>query len=340
LGPTTQRCPPTAALGGVRLARRATLSSSEELWGSGRWGCSLRKPRLMTTTIDAIRTVSVITTGDGEVHHEHVYGTRKPELWWIFFGRRWVRLPINVYVIDHRDGLVLFDTGQDRAVVTDPDYYPDRITAFFYRHIFRNIRIGPEDTLPAQLDGAGHSATQVIKGGRLAPALRPCWRYRRHPAGGLVRRRGGIRLHAWARPSRAGHGLSRPHRDPWREVAHDPLRADRRGRARAVHRGVRLMGDGSMIVLRTPGHLEGSVSMLVRRRAAPPLLLVGDLTYDEQLLDRDQVGAVGDPVQLCDTYAKVRSLKEHTPDLVILPAHDPHAAEKLLPGVAAARRAE
>jgi alpha-L-fucosidase len=26
--------------------------------------------------------------------------------------------PINAYVIEHHDGLVLFDTGQDRASVT------------------------------------------------------------------------------------------------------------------------------------------------------------------------------------------------------------------------------
>jgi N-acyl homoserine lactone hydrolase len=89
------------------------------------------------------------------------------------------------------------------------------------------------------------------------------------------------------------------------------------------------MGDGSMIVLPTPGHLPGSVSMLVRRDAVAPLLLVGDLTYGDQLLERDQVGAVGDPEQLRRTYAEVRAMKEHTPDLVILPAHDPTAARKL-----------
>jgi hypothetical protein len=95
----------------------------------------------MSSHVDPVRDVTVITTGDGEVHHEHIYGTRKPELVWIFFGRRWLRLPIHVYVIDHAEGLVLFDTGQDRAVLTDPDYWPDPITALFYRHIFRDIRI-------------------------------------------------------------------------------------------------------------------------------------------------------------------------------------------------------
>ena len=78
-----------------------------------------------------IKSVSVINTGWGEAHREHVYGSRKPTLWWILFGRRWVRVPINVYVVERSDGLILFDAGQDRAVVTDPGYWPDRITSFF-----------------------------------------------------------------------------------------------------------------------------------------------------------------------------------------------------------------
>jgi N-acyl homoserine lactone hydrolase len=37
-------------------------------------------------------------------------------------------LPINAYVIEHRDGIVLFDTGQDRASVTDPGHFPGGAT--------------------------------------------------------------------------------------------------------------------------------------------------------------------------------------------------------------------
>ena len=281
------------------------------------------------TAQDVTRAVSVITTGDGEVHHEHVYGTRKPELWWIFFGRRWVRLPINVYVIEHRDGLVLFDTGQDRAVVTDPGYYPDPITAFFYRHIFRDIHIGPQDTLPVQLEGAGYSAGQVDKA------------VISHLHSDHV---GGIAdipqadLYAGEKGFDYMRGPNHPERQTvyrdrieipgakWHMIPFAPTDDPA---VVPFTEAFDLMGDGSMIVLPTPGHLPGSVSMLVRRGAAPPLLLVGDLTYDEQLLDRDQVGAVGDPAQLRETYAKVRALRKHTPDLIILPAHDPDAAQKL-----------
>ena len=39
-----------------------------------------------------------------------------------------------------------------------------------------------------------------------------------------------------------------------------------------------VMGDGSLVLLPTPGCTAGSVSLLVRRGARPPLLLAGDLT--------------------------------------------------------------
>jgi glyoxylase-like metal-dependent hydrolase (beta-lactamase superfamily II) len=77
--------------------------------------------------------------------------------------------------------------------------------------------------------------------------------------------------------------------------------------------------------------MPGSVSMLVRRSDAPPLLLVGDLTYAEELLERNQTPATGDRKLLLESFANVRSLKKRTPDLVILPTHDPGAAGKLGP---------
>ena len=89
------------------------------------------------------------------------------------------------------------------------------------------------------------------------------------------------------------------------------------------------MGDGSIILLPTPGHLPGSLSMLVRRDGAPPLLLIGDLTYGVELLERGQLPGTGDKKELRASFAKVLALKERMPDLVILASHDTHAAEAL-----------
>jgi len=54
-----------------------------------------------------------------------------------------------------------------------------------------------------------------------------------------------------------------------------------------------LFGDGSLVLLPTPGHTPGSMSLLVRRPGRPPLLMVGDVTYDAHLLEVGHVPGVG-----------------------------------------------
>ena len=78
---------------------------------------------------------------------------------WLLTSRHWTGpRPINSYVIEHRDGLVLFDTGQDRASVTDPGYFPGGVTGVLYDRLAR-FEIGPQDTLSAGLDAASRAAS-------------------------------------------------------------------------------------------------------------------------------------------------------------------------------------
>ncbi|MEN8145759.1 MAG: MBL fold metallo-hydrolase [Gemmatimonadota bacterium] len=275
----------------------------------------------------SVRSVAVIRTGWGEAHREHVYGSRKPALWWIFAGRKRVRLPINVFIIEHSDGLILFDTGQDRAVITDPDYWPDRITRLFMRHIFR-FHIGVEDTLTKQLELAGYAVSDVRKAVISHLHADHVGGIREIPQADLV-----VSSEAWRHmlgphPERE-MVLRRDIEIPgakWHKITFTPT--DDPSLAPFTH-AYDLNGDGSMMLLPTPGHLAGSLSMLVRRDAAPPLLLVGDLCYSTDMLLEDQFPATGDEEQLRETYAKVRALKERIPELIILPAHDPGAAYAL-----------
>src|SRR5690348_5429873 len=79
----------------------------------------------------AVKAVSVISTGTVRIRPEHPYGSRKPLYWWLLTSRRWTPpRPINVYVIEHASGLILFDTGQDRASVTDETYFPGGATGY------------------------------------------------------------------------------------------------------------------------------------------------------------------------------------------------------------------
>ena len=87
---------------------------------------------------DPIRRVSVVSTGQVQIRPDHEASTRRPAAWWLLASRRWTApRPINAYVIEHRDGLVLFDTGQDRASVTDPGYFPGGMTGVLYGRLAR-----------------------------------------------------------------------------------------------------------------------------------------------------------------------------------------------------------
>ena len=285
--------------------------------------------RAQRGTTDPVRAVSVLSTGTVQIHPEHVFGSSKPLYWWLLTSRQWLPpRPINVYVIEHAGGLILFDTGQDRASVTDPSYFPGGFTGYLYDRLAR-FHIGEEDTLTAQLATLGYAPADVDTA--ILSHL-----HQDH-MGGLRALNEAELLVAeaeWAelsKPAPEPRGFLRKHVQlpglRWHRVdlepTADPLLAP-------FIRSLDLMGDGSLVLVPTPGHTAGSMSLLVRRGGRSPLLLVGDLTYGAELLERNQVPGVGAHRQLVETTAKVLALKETMPDLVILPAHDPTAAERLL----------
>ena len=83
---------------------------------------------------DPIRRVSVVSTGHVQIRPDHVSSTWRPMFLWLLTSRQWTApRPINAYVIEHRDGVVLFDTGQDRVegyvMKAKRIYNPSRIVA-------------------------------------------------------------------------------------------------------------------------------------------------------------------------------------------------------------------
>jgi glyoxylase-like metal-dependent hydrolase (beta-lactamase superfamily II) len=258
-----------------------------------------------------------------------VLGTRKPLYWWLLTSRRWLPpRPINIYVIEHADRLLLFDTGQDRASVTDESYFPSGLPGLVYDRLAR-FHIGADETLDAQLATLGYAASDVDTA--IVSHL-----HQDH-IGGIAQLRSAdllVTAAEWGQLSGfspEARGFLRAHIEVpgarWKHVTFDSTS----DAALAPFAGsLDIMGDGSLTLLPTPGHTAGSVSLLVRRCGLPPLLLVGDLTYDAALLERRQLPGVGDRGQLATTTDRVLALADRMPGLVILPAHDPTAAERLL----------
>jgi N-acyl homoserine lactone hydrolase len=280
-------------------------------------------------TADPVRAVSVVSTGTVEIHPEHAYGTTKPLYWWLLTSRAWLPpRPINVYVIEHAKGLVVFDTGQDRASVTDDSYFPGGVTGAIYHRLAR-FHIGEQETLDSQLDMLGYSAADVDTA--ILSHL-----HQDH-IGGLPELTGAdllVPAAEWAELHRPGpelHGFLRSHIQlpglRWHQASPEPTRDPALAPFTA---SLDVMGDGSLMLLPTPGHTAGSVSLLVRRAGRPPLLLAGDLTYGAEILRRGQLPGVGNRRLLAESSRKVLALRQRQPGLVVLPAHDPTAAQRLL----------
>jgi len=276
-----------------------------------------------------VRAVSVISTGTVRIRPEQAYGSRKPLYWWLMTSRRWTPpRPVNVYVIEHARGLILFDTGQDRASVTDDTYFPGGVTGYLYDRLAR-FDIGAQDTLTAQLATLGYAPPDVDTA--ILSHL-----HEDH-IGGLAELADAdllVSAAEWAElsgPVPELRGFLRGHIQlpglKWHRVS--PGRATDPGLAPFTE-SLDVMGDGSLVLLPTPGHTAGSMSLLVRRAARPPLLLAGDLTYGAELMRRGQLPGVGTRRRLAESTRKVLALADQQPGLVVLPAHDPTAAERLL----------
>jgi N-acyl homoserine lactone hydrolase len=93
-----------------------------------------------------------------------------------------------------------------------------------------------------------------------------------------------------------------------------------------------LTSDGDVLIVPTPGHTPGHVSVVVR--GAISYFLAGDTSYSQGLLLADKVDGVSPDVGVARaTLGRIRELARQRA-LVYLPSHDPEGAERLASGSA------
>ncbi len=274
-----------------------------------------------------ISSIQVLDCGQAEQHWEHRHGSSLPKLWWVFFGRRWVKLPLQAFLITHRDGLVLFDTGIDPAVQLDKGYIKQAIGRFLLGKIFR-LHLTEADRIDHVLRKAGVSP-EDIKAAVISHL------HFDHVGGIRQVQQADLLVSAdeWAilsEPHPEQEWILREHIElpsaKWRQISFEPTDDPLFDGFDGIHD---VAGDGSMVLLPTPGHTKGSLSMLIRQEGWDPILLVADLTYEAALMERDVVPGVGDGPTLLTSFAKVRKLRERLPNLAIVPSHDFGAAQFL-----------
>lgn len=89
--------------------------------------------------------------------------------------------------------------------------------------------------------------------------------------------------------------------------------------------------DGRILLVPTPGHVDGHVSVIVRGQSVT-WFLAGDATYSQANLQAERTdGVTNDPATALATLRAIKRFARDEPT-IILPAHDPEAPARLAAG--------
>ena len=227
--------------------------------------------------------------------------------------------PINAYLIEHPEGLIVVDTG-DTARKSDRGYLPRLIRRS------TDIRVAPEEEIGPQLNALGIRSRDV----RLVVLT-----HLHHDHDGGLRHFPHNRILASAenfRFAKRWGGLvgAVPRNWPlWFEP--EPLEFSGPA-AGPFGRSAPLTRDGSIFAVETPGHMTGHVAIVARSEDLT-YVLAGDLTYRQHLLMDDVVdGMTENPAVSLASQRALKRFAQAEPT-VLLPAHDPEAARRLADGL-------
>jgi N-acyl homoserine lactone hydrolase len=262
-----------------------------------------------------------ISTGHVQVHTSQVRGrgtglTRRLN---VLRDTQWSPpLPIHAWAIEHPEGLILVDTGEVHEA-SDPRHFPPH--PYFRRAV--RFDLPERDEIDQQLLRLGLSAEQVR------------WVVLTHlhtdHAGGL-RHFPAAEIVVAADELAAARGLRGrlrgylPQMWPrWLAPRTITFRSDPVGDFPASHP---LTEAGDVVLVPTPGHTHGHLSVLVSRPGRPTVLLAGDASYTQQLMLEGAVDGVAvDERAAHDTLLRLQRLTRGDPT-VYLPAHDPDSADR------------
>ena len=270
-------------------------------------------------------TVSILQTGTIRIRPSHRSQTAHRPIALrrlrVLTDRRWTEpLPINTYLIEHPEGLILFDSGESPRAC-HPGYFP-KWQPFFWLAV--DIHVGPDEGIGARLAQRGLAPTDLK-----AVVLS----HLHHDHGDGLPDLDGAPIY-----------VSQQHWDAFRRYIpatlegavpqHWPTNFSPRilqpngQRIGPFPRSYPLTSDRKVVAVDTPGHVPGHLSVIVFGDDVA-YFMAGDATYDSGLTDAELTDGVNNnPKQAIESVRRIKEFARQYPT-VLLPAHDPDAARRL-----------
>ena len=214
-------------------------------------------------------------------------------------------IPVAFFLIKHPNGNVLFDTGDNDKVITDPTYWGPMASLL-------DKGVSADLAIDAQLAKAGVSPSDInyVILGHMH--LDHAGNVGKFPKATIVVQRDEIANAFYPKPGTAccyvpgdfahlrGWGGTNANTQPTIELNGD----------------LDLFGDGSIYIHRAVSHTPGSQIALIRLPKTGLIVLTSDLCYSKENLDKDilpSIGLVYDPTGMLDGYHYVKSAinREH-----------------------------
>ncbi len=216
-----------------------------------------------------------------------------------------IQVPVGFFVVMHPKGNVLFDTGNNDKIITDPSYWGP-----FFKAL--NPVVTPEVAIDAQLGKIGLKPDDIryVVVGHLH--LDHGGNIGKFPNSTMVVQKDEIRNAFWPEPGTAGPYILG---DKMIQLEGD----------------MDIFGDGSVVVKRWVGHTPGSQMMIVRLPKTGTIILTSDNVYFRENVEKNippNVTLAYDPAGILRAYEWIRYMQA-TEKADFFTAHDPDAFKAL-----------
>jgi len=225
-------------------------------------------------------------------------------------------LPTLAYAIEHRDAVILVDTGASAGLKRLPRWHP-------YFRLAVRFDVEPEEEAGPQLRAIGIGAGDVKRVVLTHMHIDHDAGLGAFPTSEVLVSPGELEVASGFAGRLRGY---LPDRWP-KSFDPKPLALD--GVAYGPFaRSRRLTADGAVVAVATPGHTRDHLSVIVETGDAAAFI-AGDASYNEATMLSGTIDGVGDDeASASATFAAIRAFAASRPT-IYLPAHDPEAARRL-----------